>query len=291
MIAQISKCLAASCIEHTVVTSRLDREHDAIVESWSDAVLTKLREAFRAGTVFESGKFIPMRYFELTPAQNQMFGELCLVLSTADGVTENGLPFGVSKGKSFLGMYRNTNPPCIQLPILEYTGKLGAAVKTLTTRHTLVHEAEHYLDASGKSLYPIPEDIRDSDHGLEWFDRTTELNAMWREVKTSIHRLLDQIRADLDKPTHKFTPAKVVTLFEALMPYPRFETSVRNSMLGIASGNAIFEFGKGFHFQHLAARVFSDTTVYRHKREFEYRLREIHREVKAWFEDYKKAVQ
>lgn len=288
-LLQLSYALASQGVEHVVVGNAA-REHDRIVDSWADTVLIRLREAYRAQNIFEAGTMIPAKYFQLSKEQAELFHDLPIALVTATGFNTEGVPMMTIGGKQCHGVFRR-NPRRIEMPLLDITGRIIPAVKTLTIRHILVHESEHFLDDTDRSLYPPGADRMDDDRKLEWFDRTTELNAMWRELKTSVYRLTDKIRKDLDDNGKTFTPAKVVALFSGLSTFPQFELAVKNSMLGIPGGNAIFEFGKTFHFQHLAKRVFSDGNIYRHKKEFEHRLRGLHRELVKWLADYKKAAK
>ena len=260
-------------------------------ESWVEIVLAALRKAQKLGTIFENPTIITANHLSLPKGDvENLFGKISIRLVVLERVDSNNLPLTVGNGRSAYGYFTPSRNE-LTLPYIGSDGLLLKNIKSLTFRHTLSHEAEHFLDYVKKSaFFPSPEQL-DKDRDVEWFNKATEFNALWREILTSVRRLLKLIRADLDASTHKFKPKLVVMLFESFVKFQVFKDAIRDSMLNKQSPNAIFEFGKTQHFNELARRCLDDRNVYKFHREFNNRLRGLHEDVIEWLEDYKKAIK
>lgn len=266
------------------------RRIDDAMDAFADAVFEKLRDELKRGTVFTPGQPLPVASFGITEGFAAFcFRGVTIKLLRVDKVDHAGHPITVASGGPSYGFcsYDLT----ISLPWLDATGRLLPYVKKFAARHTFVHEAEHALDLMKKSAYHPDEGKMSDDHKLAWYERETEFNALWRQVVTSVRMLLRTIDKDAKLPVPKMKRALIIQMFSAFKGYPKFRSAIADSMLGKKTPAAIFEFNGSGHFQELASRCLDTHNVYKYHREFDARLRELHREVIAWFETYAPSAQ
>lgn len=223
------------------------------------------------------------------PTLRKIFGNLNLTLIKPTMIEPgNGLPLG-GKGKDlWRACYRSYTGRIggeIVFPYIEGSTGLVMAkrVRSFHAHQVVSHEVQHYLDYNGFNDEVEMETLKE-DHERPWIERTTEFNAVTRELIHSVRRLLQEISKDQESTKPRFKPEKIANLFgHQFESKDVFFRSIFQSMMHLRSEIAVFEFGEKSHVAELYTRYSGARGEYRFAKEFESRLTEIWRYVRDWY--------
>lgn len=284
--------LYLSGVEHEVVSAKKyeeTQELDDLNDDYVEAVVKFLRKAAadKVNLTTKYAQYLKFDDMNLPEKLRRVFGPLTVQIIPATIVdTGDGLPLIKVNGGYARAFYNPSNKTVV-FPYLDSRGYIVEKyVKSFHMHQVVAHEVQHYLDYNGFTDDLDPKSLNNEHEDNNWINRTTEFNAVMREVTYSVRRLLREIELDQQSAKPKFKPEKIVELFTTLSDKKMFDKSILQSMLRERSSIAVFEFGDKSNVQRMATQYKGASRgagLYRFVEDFDGRLTEIYRFVRDWY--------